>query len=1005
MESLWGDKEMHWVIESFKSFENRIESFKSFENRLVMKKLSSLFLLLTFLEVVTIPVALAQTGIPTETLSFANGPLTPSGPIDASNATVTFSVGSTAFSGGMVISNVALSIHFSKVGNGTCPGPGGSRDWAEEIRFRLYAPDGTMVPLVRFNDYLGSNPDVGPVTVIFDDAAAFSVIGRPIEDGSFKPSSGAMADYDGQSPAGDWVLELSDQWLDDPLCFFDATLTITVTATIDASIEVHDAPDPVLAGQTLSYEVIVTGDSEYPVTGIDVTDTLAPEFEYWGNSGNCIFSGGTGPGGEDQLICSADEIQAGGVWSFQVYGRVPAAAVAADPDGAMVITNMAELRTDNLDSVPGNNSGAAPTLVLDSADMSVQKITNPGTTVLAGQTFTYTILVDNLGPSAARNVVIQDDILVSGEYALVAVIDDPNRNDTCVVARDESVTCHLLEALEPVGMTPGNGRWTIQIEVMALTPQTVGNVVTVYSEDPDGVAGPATATPDPQMNNNQASSFVEVTAVADLAITANATGQVQVDTQPGGTFVNQPNEVTAGGQLTYTIQVDNVGPSAAANVAMSQSFPNGLVPASVVSTQGTCTFDTDVACGLGVLESGAGATITVVVDVPPSFNTPGSLNSQSSVSTDTYDPNNANNLGQCQVALSRWADLSLTKTTSPDPVPACEPITFTLMTTNIGPSDSNDVTIEDSLPSGMVFASSSDCTCNSGLVICDVGALPAGQTRAVSFSTTFEPSAPTMLTNTAEVAAAVDDPYATNNVSTASVSKIPVPTASVSGDAAICIDEVTPIRADLTGTPPWLVTWSDGTQYTNLTETPLFHQVSPETDTTYTVTFLADTHCTGNAIGDATVTVAFLDVTTDPTRCQSQGLAPQIFEAFAICDLPPTEVEWTIPETGYSFGPDVNPIVLDPMPTHTTDYQVDVTDQTSRETVSRFVRLLVAVDPIYFDLNADGCNNVADIWTLCDAWRSEWPDLDDPSGDGMVNIIDFLYLNLDDPFPCTRNGR
>ncbi len=129
-------------------------------------------------------------------------------------------------------------------------------------------------------------------------------------------------------------------------------------------------------------------------------------------------------------------------------------------------------------------------------------------------------------------------------------------------------------------------------------------------------------------------------------------------------------------------------------------------------------------------------------------------------------------------------------------------------------------------------------------------------------------------------------------------------------------------------------------------------------------------------------------------------MVPQVFEAFALCDIPPTEFEWTIPATGYSFFIDVNPIRLDPIPLETTDYQIRVTDQSVRSTVYHTVRLLVAVDQLYFDLNQDGCNNVADIWALCDDWRMEMPGLDDPNGDGIVDVLDFLYLNLDDPYPC-----
>ena len=91
-----------------------------------------------------------------------------------------------------------------------------------------------LVPVVSSADtYIVSNgplvppevPGMGPGSVDNSTAAA-PVTGLPIQNGTFRPSAGAMADFLGQNPAGTWVLELSDNGAQDPLCFGSAALHV-----------------------------------------------------------------------------------------------------------------------------------------------------------------------------------------------------------------------------------------------------------------------------------------------------------------------------------------------------------------------------------------------------------------------------------------------------------------------------------------------------------------------------------------------------------------------------------------------------------------------------------------------------------------------------------------------------------------------------------------------------------------------------------------------------------
>ena len=84
------------------------------------------------------------------------------------------------------------------------------------------------------------------------------------------------------------------------------------------------------------------------------------------------------------------------------------------------------------------------------------------------------------------------------------------------------------------------------------------------------------------------------------------------------------------------------------------------------------------------------------------------------------------------------------------------------------------------------------------------------------------------------------------------------PSASVSGTAAICPGGSASIQANLGGTGPWTVTWSDGVVQSGVIASPASRSVSPAATTVYTVTNVVDAYCSNSGSGSATVTVRVL---------------------------------------------------------------------------------------------------------------------------------------------------
>jgi len=84
----------------------------------------------------------------------------------------------------------------------------------------------------------------------------------------------------------------------------------------------------------------------------------------------------------------------------------------------------------------------------------------------------------------------------------------------------------------------------------------------------------------------------------------------------------------------------------------------------------------------------------------------------------------------------------------------------------------------------------------------------------------------------------------------ASVTVHPRPTAYLIGDASISPGQFADLWVVLSGSPPWTVTWSDGTStfvQTGVTDNPHWRAVAPTTTTDYSVASLADAHCNADA--------------------------------------------------------------------------------------------------------------------------------------------------------------
>lgn len=480
----------------------------------------------------------------------------------------------------------------------------------------------------------------------------------------------------------------------------------------DLSISKVDAADPVIAESSITYTITVDNAGPATATNVVVTDTLPAGVTLVSTSG-CTED----PTGVP--TCSLGDIAASGSASYAV-------TVSVDAGTTGTITNSASVTSDTNDPNTGNNMASEDTTVIAEADLSITK-TDSVDPVIAGTSLTYTITVNNAGPSTATNVVVTDNLPAG--VTLVSTsgcTEDPMGTPSCSLGDIVS---------------GGNASYTVTVDVNADFTGTLSNTASVVSDVTDPVTG-----------NNSATETTVVNAEADLSITK----------------VDSADPVIAGDQFTYTITVNNAGPSDATNVVVTDNLPADV---TLVSTSG-CTEDPTGAptCTLGDIASGANASYTITADVDLGF--AGTLSNTATVSATTTDPNGANNSAtETTEVTAAISDLVLTVTNNAIP-PIAIGNTFEVMLnlSNSGPQDNADVIVTAELSGGLEFVSSSAATLGTACatavgntVTWAVGDIASGTALSCPFTAQTIFSGEQSVTASAN--GSIGDPVTANNIS------------------------------------------------------------------------------------------------------------------------------------------------------------------------------------------------------------------------------------------------
>jgi uncharacterized repeat protein (TIGR01451 family) len=268
------------------------------------------------------------------------------------------------------------------------------------------------------------------------------------------------------------------------------------------------------------------------------------------------------------------------------------------------------------------------------------------------------------------------------------------------------------------------------------------------------------------------------------AVTITTITPVNREADMAASIVASASQLTLGNPVTFLLSVTNNGPNPA-SAYLTNVLPAGLsfVSASVPETNYTQNGQV-VLYTLGMLNPGTGLTITNVL-----------LASGGGVETDTIiaastlpNPNPANNSASAVVAVSMPpADVAAGMTVTPNPVVVGSNLVYTLVVTNLGPSNALGVTGSFSL-GGLDFVSASpsqgSAIFSSGTVQCSFGTVPAGYIADVVV--TAVPPVIGQLTNVWTVATTDLDTNPANGSASAVVTVInPTPVIVAGGDVLL----------------------------------------------------------------------------------------------------------------------------------------------------------------------------------------------------------------------------
>jgi uncharacterized repeat protein (TIGR01451 family) len=427
-----------------------------------------------------------------------------------------------------------------------------------------------------------------------------------------------------------------------------------------------------------------------------------------------------------------------------------------------------EITGNEFEVVEGHNVECTITNTLKdpdgAVDLSITKTDNGLDQIAGGDSFDYTITVDNLGPGDPTGPVTVTDELPVG----LTFVSFPANCDQL----DQTLTCDI----DPADMQVDDDPVVLTVTVSADADAASGTYTNLALVDTPQDPAPEVATCDSDSNN-----------VACETTTIHRQASITVDKEASVA------QVSPGQSFSYTLEVTNPGPSTfLANLKLTDDLIDDLHLDSVdpgaewscnTVDPVVCTYNANLDPGVttsvvtlhvtlsnGFLGSTVpnSATAIAIVDPPaaPAISAEATTSDPGTVVTATDD---------VITPVVRNADLAIVKTVSQPTVVAGGQFNWILDVTNNGPNAATDVVISDTVPAQFVVVApfppvGVTCTNTTTAVQCTAPSLaPGASLHIVIQVTTVNGATLGIATNTATVSTTSTDPNPANNSDSESI--------------------------------------------------------------------------------------------------------------------------------------------------------------------------------------------------------------------------------------------
>ena len=379
---------------------------------------------------------------------------------------------------------------------------------------------------------------------------------------------------DGSAPNGDPVTDDSDDPADatsdnDPTDTDipqNPSIAITKTSSLDVG-----GDGIANAGDIITYTYTVTNTGDVTVYDISVNEDVA-NFTGTGTLPTPTYvSGGSDEDGDSDL---EDMVVGNGTIVYTANY-----VITQDDINAGIITNQATADgtapngdpvTDDSDDPADGTSDNDPTEIILPQDPRISLIKtilpledNNGDGVIGGidDIITYVFTVENIGNLTLTNIVIEDNLpnlnLVGGPIAqlLPGEIDSTTYTATYQITQEDINVGSVTNTASVRGEAPGGDLGDPSDDIIDISDDPNDST----NDDPNGD------------NNPDDPTVVIVTSIYDLEVT-----KVVDELQP-----------VVGTQVTFIIEIANIGNVTATNILIDEQIPSGYLFVSAITTAGT----------------------------------------------------------------------------------------------------------------------------------------------------------------------------------------------------------------------------------------------------------------------------------------------------------------------------------------------------------------------------------------------------------------------------------